>query len=166
MKINALAEEINAKLFKRYQFQICIDGYTETLEDMDTILDVDKAKLFALSKEVNHWADYFVELNAALSIYIDMYTVVGDTYRYLMTLSKQNKTEFMILAPKYNISTRNCDTALAELTLKIEENKDFVKKMKIFSKILYSQEKKMTAYYYKTSKIISSIEKRMTSVGF
>jgi TRAP-type C4-dicarboxylate transport system substrate-binding protein len=101
-----------------------------------------------------------------LEIALDKYKNINDIYDYLMFISINKTDEFTLVAPKYKIDTTDLPYAIKDLEQKQKVLKDFIKDIKTVMARLESYDQLVIAGYYKTSKNIRALNRRMRNTSF
>lgn len=162
-----LLEKINKKLEIDFHYSIDIDGFELfQLDLLDVVLESDIDALWEANKAAIIWHNHFVDANGLLEIALDRYKNMNDIYDYLMFLSINNTDEFTLVAPKYKIDTTNLPYAVKDLEQKQKALKDFIKDIKTVMARFESYDQLSIAGYYKTSKNIRAINRRMKNTSF
>ena len=152
---NILIQKIQPKLKDNYKIEISIDGLQEMVNELENVLDVDYDSLRQLNKESLLWYQYITDLSSILLVYQDRFKNTLDVYSYLSFLSKKDKNNFMLMAPKYKIPTRNIEDAVVLLANKKSEMEIFVKDLNTLMKFLESYRRYMIFHYFRTSRLIN-----------
>lgn len=150
-----LISAIEDKLASNYGIILSLDGLDEMSKELEHTQENDYDTLRILNKETLYWSNYLIDMQSMLSIYLDRYKNIYDIYNYLQKLTKSDKSEFLKIAPKYKISTRDTETAILELANKKSEIEIFIKNLEALIKMLLSYSRYMTFHYYRTARLIN-----------